>query len=145
MGIISLIKEKKKHIIDFFEWKIHFNLMPKVSGLPQYNIPCIFHCHLNKILFKLSKFILCPTAITSIIYWLNFKWFALNSARHWASQATLPSGPGKKVTENGEVLMCFNSNQNTMPVKASSLNFSSPKYTPVYTFKKRVLLRQNTT
>lgn len=68
MGIISLIKEKKKHIIDFFEWKIHFNVMPKVSGLPQYNIPCIFHCHLNKILFKLSKCILCPTAITSIIH-----------------------------------------------------------------------------
>lgn len=33
-GNYFLNKGKKNHIIDFFEWKIHFNLMPKVSGLP---------------------------------------------------------------------------------------------------------------
>lgn len=62
LGIISLIKEKKKHIIDFFEWKIHFNLMPKVSGLSQYNLACIFHGHLNKILYKFSKCISLPNS-----------------------------------------------------------------------------------
>ena len=46
----------------------------------------------------------CPKAITSIFYCLNFKWFTLNSARHWASQVTVPSGPGKKVTERGDML-----------------------------------------
>lgn len=55
MGIISLIKETEEACHWFFEWKIHFNLMPKVSGLSQYNIACSFHGHLNKILYKLSK------------------------------------------------------------------------------------------
>lgn len=104
LGIISLIKGKEEAYHWFFEWKIHFNRMPKVSGLSQYNIACIFHGHLNKILYKLSECFPCPRAITSIYYWLNFKWFALNSARHWASQATLPSGPGEKVTESGEMM-----------------------------------------
>lgn len=131
MEIISLIKEKKKHIIDFFEWKIHFNLMPKVSGLPQYNIPCIFHCHLNKILLNYQNASSAQQpSLPSSIDWIS-NGLHLTQPDTGQVKQVYHLDQAKKVTENGEVLMCYNSNQNTTPVKASSLNFSSPKYTPV--------------
>lgn len=77
--------------------------MPKVSGLSQYNIACSFHGHLNKILL-INYQNVSPKSHQCISYLINFKRFTLNSARHQASQVTLPSGPGRKVTGKEDVL-----------------------------------------